>query len=140
MPMGASVTRRERTSWAGQVRALWTPAHQTRRRIGVSESTKEPRSGPELALEVGLGLVQRACVGAGREVLPSRITDHQRHVGATTFLRSLGRHAERGMQDRTGRDAGEDALVVEQLTDPAYGVPRPYRETRRQHRLVVELR
>ena len=29
---------------------------------------------------------------------------------------------ERGMQDRTGRDAGEDAFGLEQLPDAAYGV------------------
>ena len=41
--------------------------------------------------------------------------------------------------DRPGREAGEEPLVVEQLTHPAHRVARPDRVARREHRLVVEL-
>src|SRR4051794_41543184 len=43
------------------------------------------------------------------------------------------------MEDRTGRDAGEDALQLEQLTDPAYGVARTDREARVDQLGVVQL-
>ena len=51
-------------------------------------------------------------------------------------LRGLG---ERGVQDRAGRDAGEDALRLEQLAGAAYGVARADREARVDQRLVVQL-
>ena len=43
-------------------------------------------------------------------------------------LTALAAWAERGVQDRAGRDAGEDPLELEQLADPAYGVARADRE------------
>src|SRR4051794_36552623 len=97
-------------------------------------------SGPELALEAILGLVDRALVGAGGQVLPAAVRDHERDVGGLALADALGRLAERRVQDRAGRDAGEDALVVEQLTDPPDGVPRPDREAGVDQRLVVQLR
>src|SRR5688500_6969609 len=66
--------------------------------------------GPELALEPVLGLVDGALVGAGREVLPATVAHDERDVGAFPRLGRLGGLAQRGVQDRAGRDAGEDAF------------------------------
>src|SRR6478672_8500562 len=77
---------------------------------------------PELTLEAVLRLVDGALVRAGGEVLPAAVGDHEGDVGTLARgdrLRGLG---ERGVEDRAGRDTGEDALTVEQLTHPAYGV------------------
>ena len=51
----------------------------------------------------------------------------------------LGGLREGGVEDRAGRDPGEDALTVEQLTHPAYGVSWTDRESGVDHGLVVEL-
>ena len=47
--------------------------------------------------------------------------------------------AERGVQDRAGRDAGEDALALDQLAGAADGVVRADREPGVEQRRVVEL-
>src|SRR3954453_5723225 len=96
-------------------------------------------SGPELALEVVLRLVERAFVGAGREVLPAAVADDERDVRAVTGLDRLGRDAERRVQDRAGGDAREDAFRRPQLARPPYGVAWADREARSQDRLVVQL-
>ena len=89
------------------------------------------RSGPELALEALLGLVDGALVGAGGEVLPAAVgRPRTRCRPAPRALTALAAWAERGVQDRAGGDAGEDALELEQLADPAYGVARADREPR----------
>ena len=48
------------------------------------------RSGPELALEPLLGLVDGALVGAGGQVLPAAVADDERDVGALAGLDRLG--------------------------------------------------
>src|SRR5262245_52098154 len=63
-----------------------------------------PGSGPELALEAVLSLVDGALVGTGGEVLPAAVGDHERDVGALAGLDRLRRLGERRVQDRAGRD------------------------------------
>jgi hypothetical protein len=43
------------------------------------------------------------------------------------------------VQDRAGRDAGEDALLLDQLAGAAQRLARADGEAGRQHRAVVEL-
>ena len=80
-----------------------------------------------------------ALVGAGGEVLPAAVADDEGDVGALARLDRLGGLAERGVQDRAGGDAGEDALELEQLAHPAYGVARADREAGVDQRRVVQL-
>ena len=94
---------------------------------------------PELTLEPVLGLVDGAFVGPGGEVLPAAVADHEDDVGALAGPDGLGGLRERGVQDRAGRDAGEQALALEQLPDPAHRVARADREARVDQRLVVQL-
>src|SRR5262245_52057392 len=101
--------------------------------------TLSGRSGPELTLEPILGLVDGALVGPGGKVLPAAIGHHERDVGALAGLDRLRRLRERGVQDRAGRDSGEDALELEQLPDPTYGVTRAHREASVDQVGVVEL-
>src|SRR6476469_4528707 len=106
------------------------------------DSTVPPpagRLGPELAVEAVLGLVDGALVGAGREVLPAAVADDEGDVGGLPRLDRLGGLAERGVEDRAGGDAGEDALELEQLAHTAYGVARADREAGVDERGVVEL-
>src|SRR3954462_4588104 len=88
-------------------------------------------AGPELALEGLLGLLERAGGGAGREVLPAAVRDHEGDVGPLTVTHGLHRLAHRGVQDRAGGDAGEDALLLDQLTGTTQRLARPYREAGR---------
>src|SRR6478735_7317163 len=97
-------------------------------------------SRPELTLEAVLRLVDGALVGAGGEVLPAAVADHEGDVGTLAGLDRLGCLAEGCVQDRPGGDAREDALLLEQLPDPSYGVTRADREPRVDQRLVVQLR
>src|SRR6478672_10557266 len=108
-------------------RRTWGP---TSPEIAVTPRAAGRSSGPELALEAVLGLVDGALVGAGGEVLHASVGHDERDVGALPRLDRLGGLAERGVQDRPGRDAGEDALELEQLPDPADGVARADREAR----------
>ena len=75
-------------------------------------------SGPQLALELLGGLLQRAGVGAGRQVLPAAVAHDERAVGALAVVDALG-DRQRRMQDRAGGDPGEDALVVDQVAGAA---------------------
>src|SRR3954471_15425103 len=75
-----------------------------RHRCGVSGS------GPELALELRGRLLERARVGAGGQVLPPAVADDEADVGPPARRDLLVGDAARRVQDRAGRDAGEDAL------------------------------
>src|SRR6476661_4889452 len=139
-----STTARTLSSrWSGvRSRTRSTASHTALRRhtaLTAIWSGITGRSGPELALEAVLRLVDGALVGPGGEVLPATVADDEGDVGTLARLDGLGRLAERRVQDRPGGDAGEDALLLEQLPDSAYGVPRPDREPRVDQRLVVEL-
>jgi hypothetical protein len=94
---------------------------------------------PELTFEGLLGLVDGALVGAGGEVLPAAVRHDERDVRRLPRVDSPGGLGQRGVQDGAGRDAGEDALELEQLADPAYGVARADREPRVDEVGVVEL-
>src|SRR4051794_2128473 len=94
---------------------------------------------PELTLEGLLGLVDRALVGAGGQVLPAAVGHHERDVGALARPHRLGGLGEGGMEDGARRDAGEDPLAVEQLAHPAHGVAGPDREPGVDQGLVVQL-
>src|SRR4051794_15648678 len=96
-------------------------------------------SGPELALEPVLGLIDRALVGTGGEVLPTTVADHEGYVGLLPCLERLRGLGQSSVQDRPGGDSGEDAFELEQFPDPAYGVPRPDREPGVDEGLVVQL-
>src|SRR5687767_5214135 len=72
-------------------------------------------SGPELTLERGGGLLERAGVGAGREILPAAVSHDEDDVGVPAGRDLLVGDAQRRMQDRARRDAGEDALALHQL-------------------------
>src|SRR5919107_5143714 len=74
-----------------------------------------PLSGPELTFQCRGGLVERARVGAGREVLPAAVAHDEGDVGLASGRHLLVGDAERSVQDGTGRDAGEDALALDQL-------------------------
>ena len=63
-------------------------------------------SGPQLAFETLLGLVDRALVGAGREVLPTAVGDHKNDVGCLALAQTLRCLSQRCVQDRAGGDAG----------------------------------
>src|SRR4051812_11354749 len=82
-------------------------------------------SGPELALERGRRILQRTAVGAGREVLPAAVADDEADVGVATGGDLLVGDTERGVQDRAGRDAREDAFALHQLAGAVDGVLRP---------------
>ena len=97
-------------------------------------------AGPELAFELLLGFVQRATVGAGRQVLPAAVRHDHRDVGPLPRVGGLGAHRLRGVQRAASRDPGEDALGVQQCPGRAQRVGRRDREPRGQHGLVVELR
>src|SRR4051794_36855938 len=94
---------------------------------------------PELALQGGRRLVQGAGVGAGGEVLPAAVADDEADVRVPAGRDLLVGDAERGVQDRAGRDAGEDAFALHQLTGAVDGVLRPDREPRVEQGGVVEL-
>src|SRR5690625_639643 len=87
-----------------------TTGHQVNK-----NSRHRPRSGPELALEPLLGLVDRALVRSRGEVLPATVGDDEHDIGTLTRLDRLRRLCESGVQDRTARQAGEQAFCVEQL-------------------------
>src|SRR3954464_13667820 len=87
-------------------------------------------SGPELALQGRRRLVQGAGVGARGEVLPAAVADDEADVGVPPRRDLLVGDAERGVQDRPRRDAGEDAFPLHQLAGAVYGVLRPDREPR----------
>src|SRR4051794_20080462 len=93
-----STTSQTAISRHNRDRAIWSET------IGVL------RSGPELAVEAFLGLVDRALVGAGGEVLPAAVAHHERDLCRFSRFDRLRGLGERGMQDRAGRDAGEDAF------------------------------
>src|SRR5690349_10205941 len=97
-------------------------------------------SGPELALEPLLGLLDRALVGTGGEVLPAAVAHHERDVGPLPRLDALGRLSQRRMQDRAGGDPGEDAFGFEQLARTPNRVLRTDGVTRVDQALVVQLR
>src|SRR3954451_13106226 len=112
------------------------------------KSSYEPRnrlskpwaSGPELALEPLGGLLQRARVGAGREALPAAVTDDERDVGALVALaRDPVGDRQGGVQDRAGRDSGEDALMLDEFAGAPQRVVGRHREPGGEHRVVVEL-
>src|SRR3954451_16319153 len=96
------------------------------------------RSGPELALQCGGRLLQRARVGAGGEVLPAAVADDEADVGPPAGGQFLVGDAQRGVQDRAGRDAGEDALALHQLAGAVDGVLGSDGEPRVQQRRVVQ--
>ena len=52
-------------------------------------AASQARSGPELALEAVLGLVEGALVGAGRQVLPAAVAHDERDVGRPAGLDRL---------------------------------------------------
>src|SRR5690606_16679412 len=112
---------------------VWGTARRTR--PGAQAS-----SGPELALEAGLRLLQGAAVGAGRQVLPAAVGDDEDDVGPLARLDRLPRHPQRRVQRAAGRDAREDALLLQQLAGAAQRVPGRDGEPGGQHRLVVQLR
>src|SRR3954451_4619979 len=90
------------------------------------------RSGPELALQLGGRLLERARVGAGGQVLPPAVADDEADVGPPARRDLLVGDAERGVQDRAGRDTGEDALALDQLPGAVDGVLGPDAEPRVQ--------
>ena len=111
--------RRHTARAAGADRAGRTPESTSARGRGQAQSWPSRRSSASSS---------GALVGAGGEVLPAAVADDERDVGALPRLDRLGRLAQRRVQDRAGGDAGEDALLLEQLADPAYGVARADRE------------
>src|SRR4051794_7092538 len=108
------------------------------RPVLITEGRVQP-SGPELALQGGGGLLESARVGAGREVLPAAVADDEADVGPPPRRDLLVGDAERRVQDRAGRDAGEDALALHQLTGAMDGVLGPHGEAGVQQRGIVEL-
>ena len=70
--------------------------------------------------------------------LRAPVADHQRDRRLPR-LDGLRRLPQRSVQDRAGRDPGEDALRLEELTHPAYGVTRADGEARVDQGLVVQL-
>src|SRR3954468_19061772 len=80
-------------------------ARQSKRRVG-------RRSGPELALEPRTRFLEGARVGPGGQVLPPAVGDDEADVGPPAGGDLLVGDAQRRVQDRAGRDAGEDALAL----------------------------
>src|SRR5690606_23551855 len=80
-----------------------------------------PRA-PAVAVQLGRRLVRRTRVGTGGQILPPGIGDHERDVGALTGPHGLLRRRQRRVQHRTGRNAREDALQLEQLPRAAQRV------------------
>src|SRR5690606_32237213 len=71
---------------------------------------------PELSLELLDGLLGGGRrVDAGGEVLPAAVGDDEDDVGAPALLQGLPADAEGRVQGRSGGDAREDALLLEQL-------------------------
>src|SRR5690606_4909916 len=97
-------------------------------------------SRPQLAFEPALGLLEGAVVGAGGQVFPAAVGDHEGDVGASARLQRLAADADRGVQDGAGAEAREDALLGDQLPGAPDGVVGSDGETRAEHGLVVELR
>src|SRR5699024_2466956 len=97
------------------------------------------RSRPELAFESLLGLVDGALVRSRGEVLPATVGDDEHDIGTLARLDRLRRLCESGVQDRTARQAGEQAFCVEQLAYAADRVAGPDGEPRVDEGLVVEL-
>src|SRR4051794_6922787 len=152
MPMTRCTTRpisstaiRFSSRWSGvRSRMISTTSHTALIRHSAVSAiwrgiTAGVSSGPELTLETVLRLVDGALVGAGGEVLPAPVADHEGDVGSLAGLDRLGRLAEGGVQDRARGDAGEDPLLLEQLAHAADGVTRADREARVDQRLVVQL-
>src|SRR4051794_12599795 len=72
---------------------------------------------PDRGVEV-LDLLHGLGVDAARQELPAVVADDEDDVA----LVELARDAHRDRRDRAGRDAGEEALLVEQLARPHDGV------------------
>src|SRR3954451_2056943 len=106
MPMGASVTR-ERLDGGRACRDGGRACRDGGR------ACRDSR--PELALEALLGLVDRALVGPGGQVLPAPVADYENDVRPRAGAHALRCLAECRVQNGTGRDAGEDSLRLEQL-------------------------
>src|SRR5438046_459614 len=79
------------------------------RRVAVRSLPRPEGSGPELAFQHRGGLLERAGIGPGGQVLPATVGDDEHDVGAPAGGDLLVGDAERRVQDRAGRDAGEDA-------------------------------
>src|SRR5436305_23892 len=73
---------------------------------------------PELSLEPLRGFVERAVICACTQVFPAAICDDEGDVGCFVRFHRAACFAQRRVQDRTGRDAGEDALLLDQLAGP----------------------
>ena len=141
--------RRRRRARAAARAADHREPHRYSRRIpmapvrltgsGTARGTSAVPLGPELALERGGRLVERAGVGAGGEVLPATVADDEDDVGPAAGRDLLVGDPERGVQDRAGRDPGEDALALHQLAGAVDGVVGAHAEARVQQRGVVEL-
>src|SRR3712207_7682407 len=90
---------------------LCSPARSPLAAVRLAGRLGRPSSRPELALERGRRLLQRARVGTGGQVLPATVADDEDDVGPATGGDLLVGDAQRRVQDRAGRDAGEDALL-----------------------------
>ncbi len=77
-------------------------------------------------------------VGAGGQVLPAGVGDHEGDVGALTGPACRLADSQRGVQHRARRDAGEDPFGVHQLAGAAHGVGRADRVPGGQHLRVVQ--
>src|SRR4051812_4998929 len=97
------------------------------------------RLGPELALECGLGFVDRSGVGAGGEVLPAAVRLDQHDLGLRTVACGAFGLSNRGMQDRARRYPGEDAFLLDELSRTANRVTAANRERGVDEGLVVQL-
>src|SRR3954453_9550449 len=88
----------------------------------VRREARHPALGPELALECGLGFVDRSGVGAGGEGLPAAVRLDQHDVGVRAVACGAFGLGNRVMQDRARGDAGEDAFLLDELSCTAHRV------------------
>src|SRR5699024_8561 len=96
-------------------------------------------AGPEVAVETFLRLLERALVCTGGQILPRGVGDDEGDVSALPGTLGLACHRHGRVQGSPGRNAGEDALLVQQLPCPLERGVGGDREAGGQHRLVVEL-
>src|SRR5699024_1569729 len=97
-------------------------------------------SGPELAVEPLLGLLESAFVGTGGEVFPTGVGDDERDLCPLPFLFGPSCHTHGGVQGTSGGDPGEDALYVQEFPGAFECSIGGDGKAGGEHRLVVELR